>query len=173
MNKNFYNKILSCVFLALALVLPFFTMQIKELGNALCPMHIPIILCGYFCGPIYGSIIGFISPLLRYFIFGMPQLMPTAIAMCFELATYSLIAGLLYKILPKKNIYIYISLIIAMLSGRIVWGVIRVILLGLGKAKFGFEMFITGAFITAIPGIIIQIVLIPILVITLNRIGKK
>ena len=64
--------ILAAVFLAMALVLPFLTGQIPQIGNALCPMHIPVLLCGFFCGPLYALSVGFISPLLRFFLFGMP-----------------------------------------------------------------------------------------------------
>ena len=167
------NMVLAAMFLALALVLPLATGQIPKIGAALCPMHIPVILCGFFCGPWYASVVGFISPLLRLAIFGMPPLIPKGIAMCFELATYGLIAGLLYRLLPKKPVFIYVSLLGAMLSGRIVWGAARVILFGLTKSEFGWEAFIAGAFTTAIPGIILQIVLIPVVVMTIKRAFPK
>lgn len=157
------------MFLALALALPFLTGQIKQIGNMLCPMHIPVLLCGFFCGPWYGLLVGFLAPLLRSFLFGMPVLMPTGISMCFELLTYGFVSGLLYQMLPKKKGSIYIALITAMLSGRAVWGIARVLLVGVSGAAFGWEAFLTGAFLNAIPGIIIQIVLIPILVMTLKK----
>lgn len=168
-GKKLYRMILAALFLALALVLPFLTGQIKQIGNALCPMHIPVILCGFFCGPWYAMAIGFIAPFLRFALFGMPMIMPTGIGMCFELATYGLIVGLLYKALPKKKINVYISLIVAMIAGRIVWGAVRTILFGLGQAEFGWAAFISGAFLKSIPGIILQIVLLPILVIKLDK----
>ncbi len=163
------KAVLSAMFLALALVLPLLTGQIPQIGNALCPMHIPVLLCGYFCGPWYALTIGFITPLLRFLIFGMPPIIPSGIAMCFELATYGLVSGLLYKVLPKRKPFIYVSLIGAMLSGRIIWGVARTVLYGLGKSEFGFKMFIAGAFTNAVPGIILQIVLIPVLIMILNK----
>lgn len=165
--------VLAAMFLALALILPFLTGQIQQIGNALCPMHIPVLLCGFFCGPWYALVVGLIAPLLRFLLFGMPPLMPIGIAMCFELATYGLMAGLLYKWLPKKKLCIYIALIGAMLCGRVVWGVVRVILLGLGQSEFGWEAFMAGAFLNAIPGIILQIVLIPIIVMALERHTQK
>lgn len=161
--------ILAAMFLAIALVLPFLTGQIPQIGSALCPMHLPVLLCGFFCGPWYALAVGFITPLLRFLLFGMPPLMPTGIAMCFELATYGLMAGLLYKWLPKKKAYVYVALIGAMLAGRIVWGVARVALYGVAKSEFGWTAFMAGAFINAIPGIIVQIILIPILVMTLQK----
>lgn len=161
--------ILAAMFLAIALVLPFLTGQIQQIGNALCPMHIPVLLCGFICGPLYGLIVGAIAPLLRFVLFGMPPIFPTGFAMCFELAAYGLISGLLYKILPKKKIYIYVALLISMIAGRIIWGLVMVTLAGLGKAEFGWAVFFTKAFLDAIPGIILQIVLIPVLIMVLRR----
>ena len=126
-QKSLRRLILAALFLALAFVLPFLTGQIPQIGSALCPMHIPALLCGFFCGPWYGLAVGAAAPLLRSLIYGMPPLMPTGIAMCFELAAYGFVAGLLYKLLPKKNGYIYVSLISAMLAGRVVWGIARVL----------------------------------------------
>lgn len=168
-NKNLFYLVLAAMFLALAMVLPFLTGQIPQIGNMLCPMHIPVLLCGFFCGPWYGCIVGFIAPLLRFALFGMPPIFPTGVAMCFELAVYGLVSGMLYRRLPKKPVNVYVSLLTAMLAGRVMWGVVRVILYGLGKSEFGWAAFISGAFTTAIPGIILHIVLIPILVIAVKK----
>ena len=92
----------SALFLALALLLPFLTGQIPQIGSALSPMHIPVLLA-----------VGFIAPLLRHLLFGMPPIL-TAIAMAFELAAYGAFSGLLYRLLPKRPAYIYVSLIGAM-----------------------------------------------------------
>lgn len=172
-SKDLRSLILAALFLALALVLPLLTGQIQQIGNMLCPMHIPVLLCGFFCGPLYALAVGSIAPLLRFFLFGMPPLLPNGIAMCFELAAYGAAAGLLYRLLPKKKPYVYVSLIAAMLLGRIVWGVVRVVLLGLGKAPFGWAAFLSGAFVNAIPGMIVQIVLIPLLVMALKKYTDK
>lgn len=168
-ESKLFPMVLAAMFLALALVLPLLTGQIPQVGNALCPMHIPVLLCGFFCGPWYAAAVGFIAPLLRFLIFGMPPLMPTGIAMCFELLTYGLVAALLYKSLPGKKGFVYVSLAGAMLAGRLVWGCARVILFGLGKSAFGRAAFVSGAFVNAIPGIILQIVLIPVIVMALRR----
>lgn len=168
-NIKLYRLILSAMLLALALVLPFLTGQIPNIGKMLCPMHIPILLCGFFCGPYYAAAIGIIAPFLRSWLFGMPALFPDAVVMFLELATYGFIAGLLFRLLPKKKIYIYVSLISAMLAGRIVWGIVKTILMSLGKIEFGFQAFLTIGFANALPGIIVQIILIPILVIILNK----
>ena len=87
------KKKLLALILALAMVLPFLTGQIPEIGSMLCPMHIPALLCGFMCGWPWGLAVGFISPLLRS-MSGMPPIW-IAIPMAFEMATYGAIAGLL------------------------------------------------------------------------------
>lgn len=156
--------------LALCLVLPFLTGQIPQIGSALCPMHIPVLLAGFLCGPWWATAVGLVAPLLRHLLLTMPPLM-TAIAMSFELAGYGLISGLMYKALPKKTANIYISLLAAMVGGRIIWGIARLVLTGVSGQSFTFAMFLAGAFTTAIPGIIVQIVLIPVLVMALKKVN--
>ncbi len=161
--------VFAAICLALALVLPFVTGQIPQIGAMLCPMHIPVLLCGFLCDPLWGLAVGFIAPLLRFVLFGMPPLMPVGLAMAFELAAYGLISGLMYKALPKKNINIYISLLVAMIAGRVIWGFVRFIIAGLTAGSFPFSAFLAGAVMEAIPGIIVQIVLIPLLVMALKK----
>ena len=156
--------ILSALFLALSYVMPFLTGQIPEIGAMLCPLHIPALLCGFICGWPWGLAVGFISPLFRSLLAGMPYLFPTAVCMAFELATYGAIAGLMHKILPRKKLYIYVSLLTAMLIGRLVWGAAMFVCLGINGNSFTFAAFLAGAFINALPGIVVQILLIPILV---------
>lgn len=163
------NLTLSAMFLALAFVLPFFTGQIPQIGSMLCPMHIPVLLCGFFCGAPWGFLVGFLSPILRSLILGMPPMFPKAVCMAFELAVYGLVAGWLHKRFPKKKMYVYVALLIAMIAGRIVWGVVMFVCMGLDTTAFSLEAFLAGAFINAVPGIIIQIVLIPILVIAFEK----
>ena len=91
---------LAGLFLALGLLLPFLTGQIPQIGNMLLPMHIPVLLCGYFCGWRYGLAVGAAAPLLRSALFGLPPMFPIAVAMAFELAVYGLMTGLLYKRFP-------------------------------------------------------------------------
>ena len=158
----------AAICLALALLLPFLTGQIPQIGSALCPMHIPALLCGFLCGWPWGLAVGAVSPLLRLALFGMPPVW-TAIPMAFELAVYGAIAGLLYSRLPKKASNIYVSLIAAMLAGRAVWGVVKFLISGLQATEFPFSAFLAGAFTTAVPGIIAQIVLIPLVVLALER----
>lgn len=169
MNKNVKNLCLSAVCLALCMVLPFLTGQIPQIGSALSPMHIPVLMCGLLCGWPYGLVVGFTAPLLRFLLFGMPPLMPTGLAMMFELAAYGAISGLLLRLLPRKLPFLYVSLIGAMLGGRVIWGIARYILgLAVGPA-FTLSAFLSGAFISAIPGIICHILLVPPVVVGVRR----
>lgn len=170
-KKQLGNLVLSAMFMAVGMVLPFFTGQIPQVGSMLLPMHLPVILCGLICGWQYGGIVGFILPLFRTAIFGMPPVL-TAIAMAFEMAAYGIIVGFLYNRSKWKCIIaLYRSMIIAMIGGRIVWGVVRVLLTGVAGEAFTWKMFMAGAFISAIPGIILQLVLIPAVMIALDRTG--
>ena len=155
--------------LALCMVLPFLTGQIPEIGSALCPMHIPVLLAGFLCGPWWAMAVGAVAPLLRFALFGMPPIFPTGVAMCFELAAYGLVSGVLYARLPKRTSNIYVSLLTAMLAGRAVWGIVRVVLSGVAGEPFTWAAFMAGAFINAVPGIIVHILLIPVIVLALRR----
>lgn len=166
---NVIQLVTAALCLALCMVLPFLTGQIPQIGSALSPMHIPVLLCGFLCAPAYAAAVGFIAPLLRFALFGMPPIFPTGVAMCFELATYGLVAGVLYRRLPKKNASIYAALIAAMLAGRVVWGIVRALLSGVSGSPFTFAAFWAGGFANAVPGIIVHIVIIPMLVMALRR----
>ena len=159
----------SALYLAIAMVLPFITGQIPEIGAMLSPMHIPVLLCGFTCGWQWGMAVGLIAPILRSLLFAMPKMYPSAIAMTFELATYGALAGILYKRLPKKPWSVYVTLLAAMVGGRLVWGAARYILAGLDGSEFPFSAFLAGAVLNAIPGIILHIILIPVLVLVLER----
>lgn len=173
-KRNDIKKLtLSAMFLALAFVIPFLTGQIPQIGSMLCPMHIPVLLCGFFCGAPWGLVVGFVAPILRSFTLGMPPMFPTAFCMAFELATYGFIAGWLHNKLPNKKINVYVSLLGAMVIGRLVWGIIMFCCMGFDASKFGLNAFLAGAVLNAVPGIIVQIVLIPVLVITLGKIVNK
>ena len=172
-NDNIKTMVLAAMFLAVAYILPFVTGQIPQIGNMLCPMHIPVLLCGFICGWPWGMIVGLLAPLLRSMTLGVPILFPNAVCMSFEIATYGAIAGLLYRVLPKKKICIYASLLVAMLVGRIVWGITMFICMGIRGGSFGFSAFLAGAFTNAIPGILIQIILVPLLVMVLDKRNHK
>ena len=169
--KQTRKLVLAAFFLALGMVLPFLTGQIQQLGNKILPMHIPVLLCGFICGWQYGLAVGLIVPLLRSVMFGMPPMMPTAAAMAVELGVYGLTTGLLYARLPKKIPYLYVSLLTAMIAGRVAWGAVSIALYGMEGNAFTMQAFLAGAFLNAIPGIIIQIILIPMIMIALQKAG--
>ena len=168
-DKRIFKTVLSALFIAAAYVLPFLTGQIPDIGNMLCPMHLPVILCGFICGWQYGLAVGIISPILRSLITTMPSLFPRAVCMAAELAVYGMMAGLMDKIFPKKKIYIYLSLIIAMIAGRMVWGLSMFACLEMLGESRGFSYFIAESVFNAIPGIIIQLVFIPLAVMLTDK----
>lgn len=168
-KANVKTLVLAALFLALAIILPFLTGQIPQIGSMLCPMHIPALLCGFFCGWPWGLAVGLIAPVLRSAMFAMPPMFPTAICMSLELAAYGAVSGLLYGKLPRTKKSIYVSLLTAMVAGRLIWGLARFLCAGLDASNFGLSAFWSGAVATAIPGIILQIILIPVLVSALEK----
>lgn len=160
---------LAALFLAMAYVLPFLTGQIPEIGSMLCPMHIPVLLCGFFCGPVWGLVVGIAAPLLRSLTLTMPPIYPTAFCMAFELAVYGGVSGFMYKLLRGKKIYIYCSLLVAMTAGRMIWGMVMYLCMTIGGNPFTFSAFLTAAVVNALPGIVIQIILIPPAVMLLEK----
>ena len=169
-NKKLQTLVLSAMFLGLGLVLPFFTGQIPQIGNMLLPMHLPVILCGFICGWKYGLVVGAITPVLRSAVFGMPPMYPTAVAMAIELAAYGCLVGFIFKNARWQCLKsLYRCLIISMLGGRVVWGFVMTVILGLGENGFTLTAFLTGAFLNAIPGIIAQLILVPAIMLALNK----
>lgn len=168
-NLKTLKLALSAVCLALCMILPFLTAQVPEIGNMLCPMHIPVFLCGFVCGPAWALVVGLVAPLLRFALFGMPVLFPMGVSMAVELAVYGLVCGVLYRRLPKGKAGIYGALLAAMVLGRVAWGVMRAILSGLTASAFTWAAFVSGAFTTAVPGIILHLILIPVIVTAIER----
>ena len=161
--------VLAALFLALAFVLPLLTGQVPKVGNMLCPMHFPVLLCGFVLGGPWGLAVGFAAPLLRSVLFGMPPMFPIAISMAFELAAYGLVSGVLWHKVKHTVPMMYASLVTAMVAGRLVWGAVRFVLAGLTGSSFPFSAFLSGALLTAVPGIVAQLVLIPLILIALQK----
>ena len=168
--KDIKKIVLGGFFLALGIVMPFLTMQVPQIGSKLLPMHLPVLICGFVLGWKYGLLVGFVTPLLRTFMFGMPPMM-TAIGMAFELATYGAITGVLYKKLPKSKVKVWVSLMAAMVVGRVVWGFVSIVLYGINQTAFTWQIFMGGAVLNAIPGIILQLVIVPVIIIALEKSG--
>ncbi len=151
--------------IALGLVLPTF-FHMFGAGTTFLPMHIPVLLCGLIFGWQYGAVCGFIVPLLSSIATGMPPIFPVATAMMFELCAYGALTGLFYQ---KFKWNVYPALICAMLGGRIVSGAANAVFMNMASKPYGFAAFISGSFAQALPGILIQIILIPVLVIALEK----
>ena len=162
MKENQVKKlVMAAMCVALGIVLPMAFHTIQNAGSIFLPMHIPVLICGLLCGWQYGLICGILAPVLSSLFTGMP---PAAIlpAMLCELAVYGLITGIcVYGIHTEKQIVkIYGSLITAMLAGRI-----------FNVGEYSFKIFITSSFLTGIPGILIQLIFIPVIVLALQKAG--
>ncbi len=161
---------LSAMFLTIGMLLPFLFGQIPQIGTMLLPMHIPVFLCAFVCGPQYGAAVAVILPLLRSLLFSRPLLYPDAFAIALEMATYALVAGLLYRRSRWHCIRaLYRSLLVAMVAGRVVRTVAQILLLGLRDMPFRFESFFGGVILAGLPGIVLQLTVIPTVMLLLQR----
>ncbi|QAT48315.1 ECF transporter S component [Caproiciproducens sp. NJN-50] len=151
--------------IALGLILPVLFHMVGA-GSVFLPMHIPVLLCGLLFGWQYGAVCGLIVPLLSSLLTGMPPIFPTAAAMMLELCAYGLLTGLFYR---KMRWNVYPALICAMLGGRVVSGAANAVFLGMADKPYGFAAFLSASFVQAVPGIIIQIVFIPVIVLALEK----
>ena len=175
-SKQIRKMTYAAVLLALAVLMPRVAGLIPDIGKTLNLMHIPVLLCGFLCGWSWGLAVGFTAPLLSSAINGMPGIFPDAVVMAFELATYGAAAGAMYRLLPRKLKAgrIYIALLAAMLAGRVVYAAAYLLLTGLGLVQINeaWLAFVWGrAFVKPFPGIVLQIVLVPLLVMALERAG--
>lgn len=167
-NHSVKELIMSGLFIALGIVLPIIFHMIGA-GTVFLPMHIPVLLSGFFVGVPFAIAVGILTPLLSSLLTGMPPMFPVLPFMMFELGTYGAITSLLYRKLTW-NMYlrVYLSLIGSMIAGRIsaamaVWGLATFF-----AAKLpGPIVFITSAIVTGVPGIIIQLAIIPIIVVVI------
>lgn len=170
-DQTIKNLCLSGMFLALALLFPFLTANNRELGNILCLMHLPIFVCGIVCGPLHGAVVGITAPLLRSFMVGMPPFPAVAVPMAAELAVYGALVGVFCALFPKKTVWLYPNLLLSMVLGRIVSVVTKYFLYSLGKTEFTLSMVLQMNFITTLPGVMLQLALIPALIFVLKKRG--
>ena len=162
------------MFLAVGVVLPSITGSIKEIGDSLLPLHLVVMLCGVICGWQYAAPVGAVLPFLRAALFGMPPLYPNAVWMSAELITYGFVIGFLFSLRKKySRIWLLVCLVCSMLAGRVVWGITKAILLGVADKPFGLEAFLVGGFADAVPGIILQFILVPLIAELAFRLQKK
>lgn len=148
---------IASMFLGLALILPLITAQIPQFGKMLCPMHFPVLLCGFICGPWYGLLVGLIAPLLRFVVFGMPIIFPTGIMMCFELAAYGFFAGMFYNRTQK----IFLSLIFGIIAGRLMRIAVYAVFNILFQIPLTWEVIFIGGLLQSLPGTALQLIFIP------------
>ncbi len=162
------KSIITALCIALCVILPMAFHAIPNAGSIFLPMHIPALLCGLVTGWPFGLLCGLAGPLLSSLLTGMP---PSAVlpGMMVELAVYGLVCGLMMKVVRTKNHYadLYISLVAAMLAGRIISGIAKALIFSQGK--FTMAAWITSSFVTSWPGILIQLALIPTIVFALEK----
>ncbi len=169
-NKPLLDLTLSAVFIAVGMLLPLVTGQIPQINQMLLPMHIPVLMCGLICGWRYGVCVGAILPLLRSMVFGQPVIYPIAIAMTFELSVYGLVTGVLYSQAQRRSLFtLYRSLLVAMLAGRIIRGVAEMILLSVAGNTFTLSVFMIKVVLTSLPGVALQLILIPTIMILIDK----
>ena len=169
MNFSVRKLVFAAMFLALCMVLPFLTGQVPEIGSMLLPMHLPVLIAGFVLGAPYAALIGFVAPFLRFAIFGMPPLFPVGAAMAIEMCVYGFACGIFYRMFPKKPAFVYVSLVLSMIVGRIAWGAAQYVFLMAQGGALTMNAFLAGAFVNAWPGIILQLILVPAIVIALQK----
>lgn len=161
------NMTMAAVCIALCVVLPIAFHSVPDAGSVFLPMHIPVLICGMICGWPYGFLCGLMGPLLSSALTGMP---PIAIlpSMMVECATYGMVSGLMLKFVRTRHTYadLYIALVVAMIAGRVVSGIAKALIFTPGMAM---SAWITASFVTALPGILIQLVFLPSVVFTLMK----
>ncbi len=173
MKKNSYSMIISGLMLALCYILPNFTGNIPVIGSMMLPMHLPVFLCGFLAGPLWAGAVGLIAPVSRSVLMTMPP-MSVAIPMGFEMAVYGLVSGFLFRYLEGKGLKmlprIYTALFIAMVTGRVVYGSIKVFMTFGTPDQYTFAAFIAGTVTSGIAGIILQFLLVPAVVMAVEKV---
>ena len=168
--------VLTAMFIACGILLPLLTCQIQDYGKFLCPMHIPVMICGAVCGWQWGLAAGFITPLLRSVIFSAPVMYPVAVSMAFELAVYGAVIGIMLRLLSGKAerlAAIYISLVTAMVLGRAALVITRFAMYGMFGTPYSWQIFVAEAVTAAVPAIVLQFAVIPPIVYALGGYGRK
>lgn len=159
----------TAICIALCCVLPA-AFHAMGVGTAFSPIHIPVLMCGMICGGGYGLVCGLIGPLLSSLITGMPPA-TGLVSMVPELMVYGLVGGLCMSLIRTKHIFadLYISLVSAMLLGRIVGGIAKVLFFLGSNKSYGFAAWVSAYFVESLPGIICHLILIPLLILVLMK----
>lgn len=171
-----YKMIATALLLAIGLTLPLLLGQLEILGQAISPLHIPVLLCGLTCGWGWGTALGVVLPLLRSLIFAMPP-MPIAIPMAVELSAYGALTGLFYpffrKLMKTKNHLpaMLSSMLIAMILGRFAGGAVKAFVMGLQGKGYSFNAFIAAYFTGTAIGAVIHLIIVPAIAVALEKAG--
>lgn len=168
-KSGLYSLLVTAILLAVGIVLPFLTGNMQVLGQAISPLHIPVLICGLTCGWGWGMGLGIVLPLLRSVLFGMPPLVPVAIPMAFEMAAYGALCGLLYPMLSKAYWAMLIAMVIAMLAGRLVGGAAKAVVMGIQGNAYTFQAFVTAYFVNTAVGAVIHLIVVPLVVTALEK----
>lgn len=166
--SNVKQAIITAVSIALCVVLPIAFHSIPQAGMIYCPMHIAVFLCGLVCAPQYAFVCGLLGPAFSCMIMAMPNA-ASLLPMMIELAVYGVVTSLIMKFIHTGKMYVdvYISLTVAMLVGRIVAGLLKALIFARGE--FTIIAWATTYFVTALPGIAIQLVLVPTVYVALEK----
>ncbi len=162
--------VLSGLLLATGILLPMVFHMVGMTGPIALPMHIPVLIGGFLLSPQLALALGIITPILSGMLTGMPVIFPMAVIMAFELGTYGLVASIASR---KFKLSPILSLIISMIAGRITAGLTVAALVQLFGVKMNPLMYVKGAVITGIPGIIIQLIFVPSLVYAIKAYIKR
>ena len=171
-RKELKKMIITAVLLALGMVLPLLLGQVKVLGQAISPLHIPVLICGLTCGWPWGLGLGIVLPVLRSAVFGMPPMVPTAVCMAVEMGVYGLLTGLMYPVLRKRMGQfpaILVAMLIAMVAGRIAGGATQAVIMGIRGGSYTFEAFVASYFVGTAVGAVLHLIIVPVVVIALEK----
>ena len=166
---------ISASMLALAIVFAMFFHLTGIDAMAFSPLHIPVFVCGLLCGAYYGGAVGFLVPFLALLLTGKPVLFPPfAQAMALEMAVYGAVCGIMARNRKRpKALNIYITVILAQILGRICGGALFAALPRPPMMAYSFDVFMAMYFTGTLPGIILQLALIPPLVLAIEKATKK
>ncbi|HHX28438.1 MAG: ECF transporter S component [Bacillota bacterium] len=157
---------LTGLFTAMGIVLPM-GFHAVGMGRTFLPMHIPVLLAGIYVGWRSGLAVGVATPALSGLLTGMPPFVPpTAFAMMVELPVYGVLVALFYR---RMRLHPAWAVTLAALAGRVVYGLIGYSvfpLMGLPGVSPLYP--VTAGLAASIPGVLLQIVLVPVIVIRLK-----
>jgi riboflavin transporter FmnP len=157
----------AALLLAAGILLPqvFHSIGGPAAGGVFLPMHIPVLVAGLLLGPFYGAVIAVVTPVVSFLCMGMPPAAKLPF-MVLELVGYGAVSGLLYS--RKWNLYL--SLVVAQMSGRAVYALSLLMGAYILRLPVPQVAVVGTAIVTGLPGIVIQLVFVPAVVILVRRV---